>query len=438
MGGIVLDLGDIQGIVVRGYRLGCARFIFVKLGSPERGQQWIRRILGEITGADDWTETPTSCLNIVFSYAGLEALGVAPESLATFPIEFQEDLAKRAALVGNTGPSGPEHWEGGLGTDDVHALLILYAQTPGAVDAEANRQRAIFAQIGGIEEISSQDAAALAGNKEHFGYQDGITKIVIEGSGQQPTQGQPTIKAGEFILGHPDQRGEAAPVPQPPELGRNGSYLVYQRLYQDVAAFRRFLAETAEEVERDEEWVAAKLMGRWRSGAPIVLAPDADAPELADEPERNDNFNFKAMDPRGFLCPRGAHIRRVHPRDELAEAEQNRHLVQRRGLPYGPVLPEGAPDDGVDRGVVGVMVNASISRQFEFMQQVWINNRKFNDLGNERDPIAGNNDGTTDMTFHRRPISKVLRGIPRFVTVKGGGYFFAPSISALEFLSGNH
>jgi deferrochelatase/peroxidase EfeB len=141
-------------------------------------------------------------------------------------------------------------------------------------------------------------------------------------------------------------------------------------------------------------------------------------------------------DERGLDCPLGAHIRRANPRDTLDPKEQNRHLLMRRGLPYGPLLESSANDDGVDRGVAGVFVNASISRQFEFVQQKWFNDRKFHDLENDKDPLAGDHDGTCDMTIPAKPFLKRIRNLPRFTTVKGGGYFFAPGIAALKFLAG--
>jgi Dyp-type peroxidase family len=221
-------------------------------------------------------------------------------------------------------------------------------------------------------------------------------------------------------------------MPQPALLGRNGSYLVYRKLYQDVAAFRQFLRKEARD-PADEELLAAKLMGRWRSGAPLVLAPHADDPALADDPQRNSDFNYVNMDPNGLACPIGAHIRRANPRDSVHGANRNRLI--RRGLPYGPPLPEGAPDDGADRGVAVLFGNASISRQFEFVQRVWLNERKFGGLDNDKDPIAGDNDGCFDMTIQRRPFRRRISGLPRFVTVRGGGYFFAPGIAALRYLA---
>jgi Dyp-type peroxidase family len=258
---------------------------------------------------------------------------------------------------------------------------------------------------------------------------------VIEGSGIVPPPGhEPPVKAGEFVLGYPDETLELPEMPHPAALGRNASYLVYRKLYQDVAGFRRVLSREAHD-PAEVELLAAKLMGRWRSGAPLVLAPQRDDAALAADAHRNNDFTYGA-DSHGLACPIGSHIRRSHPRDTLSPTERNRHRVIRRGLPYGPVLPEGAPDDGVDRGLAAMIGAASISRQFEFVQHTWINNRKFQGLENDKDPITGDHDGTTDMTLPRKPFHKRIVGFPRFVTVRGGGYFFLPGISGVRYLAG--
>jgi Dyp-type peroxidase family len=311
-------------------------------------------------------------------------------------------------------------------------MIILFAQDPGELEAKSSQYRALIQQFG-VKELSAQDAVALPGPKDHFGYVDAISDMVIEGTREEPHPNKgPTIKPGEFFLGYPDETGGLPEMPKPDILGRNSSYLVYRKLYEDVGAFRVFLRQESNSVE-EQEWLAAKLMGRWRSGAPLVLAPNQDDPELAADRSRNNDFNYAEMDPQGLACPIGAHIRRVNPRDSVANVNRNRLL--RRGLPYGPQLGESQPDDGADRGVTIFFGNASIARQFEFVQRIWINDSTFNGLGKEKDPLLGANDGTTDMTIPRKPFRKRIKGLPRFTTVKGGGYFFVPGLQALRFLA---
>ena len=256
----------------------------------------------------------------------------------------------------------------------------------------------------------------------------------IEGTGIEPTPGSgPPIKAGEFILGYPDEDGPPTNLPQPEILSRNGSYMAYRRLQQHVGAFRDFLREQGGPAAGDQELLAAKLMGRWRSGAPLVLALEKDDLELANDPQRSNNFNYAEMDPQGYAVPLGAHIRRMNPRDTAVNIQ--RRKVLRRGATYGPPLPEGTPEDGVERGIAAFVICASLVRQFEFVQNVWVNDPNFHELGNEHDPMMGTQDGSFDFTIPKRPIRKKIKGLPAFTTVRGGAYFFIPGIKALQYLA---
>jgi deferrochelatase/peroxidase EfeB len=208
--------------------------------------------------------------------------------------------------------------------------------------------------------------------------------------------------------------------------------MAYRRLQEHVGAFRAFLSENAATPE-EQELLAAKLMGRWRSGAPLVLAPDKDDPQLGADRERNNDFDYGKMDPLGYAVPLGAHIRRMNPRDTAANV--NRRRMLRRGATYGPPLAGGQPEDGQDRGVAAFVLCASLVRQFEFAQNVWVNDRNFHELGNERDPIIDTQDGTLEFKIPKRPIRKKITGLPAFTTVRGGAYFFMPGLKALRWLS---
>jgi deferrochelatase/peroxidase EfeB len=208
--------------------------------------------------------------------------------------------------------------------------------------------------------------------------------------------------------------------------------MAYRRLEEHVGKFRDFLRANGNTAE-ERELVAAKLMGRWRSGAPLVLAPDKDDPALGADPQRNNNFNYKQMDPLGYAAPLGSHIRRMNPRDTAAN--MNRRRMIRRGATYGPPLSEDGPDDGKERGIAAFVICASLIRQFEFAQNVWINDRNFHELDNERDPIIGNQDGTLEFKIPRRPVRKKITGLPAFTTVRGGAYFFLPGLKALRYLA---
>ena len=294
----------------------------------------------------------------------------------------------------------------------------------------------LITQCKGVEVVSTLDLEAtppFGYAHDHFGYRDRLSLPVIEGSGEVPTPGSGApLKPGEFILGYPDENGPPANLPQPEILSRNGSYMAYRRLQEHVGRFRDFLRQHGQTSE-EQELVAAKLMGRWRSGAPLVLAPEKDDPALGADLQRNNDFNYKHMDPHGYAAPLGSHIRRMNPRDTAAN--MNRRRMIRRGATYGPHLPEDAPEDGVERGIAAFVICASLIRQFEFAQNVWANDRNFHELGNEHDPIIGTQDGTLEYKIPKRPIRKKITGLPAFTTVKGGAYFFLPGLKALRYLA---
>ena len=263
--------------------------------------------------------------------------------LATFPDEFRQGMAARAAILGDTGANHPDHWVGGLASPDLHAIVILFARDVPERERCVREHQQYAAQFPGVEALSTLDLEAtppLDYAHDHFGYRDRMSQPEIEGMGIEPTPGTGApLKPGEFFLGYPDENGDTGPLPQPEILSRNGSFLAYRRMDEHVGAFRDFLRANGATPE-EQELVAAKLMGRWRSGAPLVLAPTKDDPQLAADPQRNNNFDYGKMDPHGYAVPLGAHIRRMNPRDTAVN--MNRRRIIRRGGTYGPPLPEGA------------------------------------------------------------------------------------------------
>ncbi|MGH8883929.1 MAG: Dyp-type peroxidase [Egibacteraceae bacterium] len=421
-----LELGDIQGLAVRGYRMPCARFRSYRFAVPAAGRAWLGALVDPITTAAEWSEKPDACVNVALSYPGLEALGIEEDTLSGFPRDFVEGMAARGQdKLGDVGPNSPDLWEPAFRDRAVHALLMVWAQNEGALEVRLGEADALCPA--GVGLLDEQPAGALDDRREHFGYRDGISQPAIVGDGEpRPGQAGP-VQPGEFILGYPDEIEQTAGSELRRELRSNSTYLVYRKLRQDVAGFRALLRAHAHKAG-GEERLAAKLVGRWRSGAPIVLAPDTDDPALADDEKRNNDFNYERDDPRGLACPRGAHIRRSWPRVPGRE----RRLLIRRGLPYGPRLPEDAPDDGHDRGLVGMFLCANIQRQFEFVQQIWLNDPRFDGLSNGPDPLVGSG-GT--FTIQGRLLPRRVTGMPRFVTVRGGEYLLLPSVSALKWLA---
>lgn len=441
-----LDLPHIQGFVVRGYRLPVAGYLFLRIDDVARAAAWIAEITDEVITAATWSEKPESGVNLAFSFSGLRALGLPDASLAGFPEEFRQGMAARAELLGDVGESAPATWEGGLGTDQIHVLVMISAAHRDALAAHDRRLRAALQRSGGLSVVYDDLGAALPGGIEHFGFADGFAQPSIEGSGVDslPGQGAPVkddrwrpIAAGEFILGYADEQGVLPPAPPPAELSTNGSYVVYRKLRQDVAAFRRRLAESAKLYPGGEELLAAKIVGRWRDGTPIELSPRRPNPKIVADESRNNAFGY-AGDPNGARCPIGAHVRRANPRDSLPFEGKlvNRHRLLRRGVPYGDPLPPDAGDDERDRGVLFMCLQASIARQFEFIQSQWLNTGNAFGLAADQDVMLGLQDGTppNKMTIPGRP-PFFLGPLDRVVTVRGGEYFFAPGINGLVFLA---
>jgi len=436
---VTLELDDIQHILLTRTPAMTGRYEFLTFDTAKGGRAWLSELLDRVQSAADATETMDSSrrwITLAFTWTGLRALGVSEDALATFPDEFREGMAARADILGDTGPNAPEHWVGGLAGDDVHAIAILFARDDDEHRRCIGEHDKLVARCEGVRTVSYLDLNAnppFNYAHDHFGFRDRLSQPVIKGSGEEPTPGSGhALEPGEFILGYPDEYGPANNTPEPQVLSRNGSYMAYRRLQEHVGSFRAYLADNADTLEQ-QELLAAKFMGRWRSGAPLVLAPDADDPELGADPMRNNDFDYKLMDPHGYACPLGSHARRLNPRDTAHN--MNRRRMIRRGATYGPALPDGAPEDDADRGIAAFIICASLVRQFEFAQNVWINDRAFHELGNEHDPICGTQDGTLDFTVPKRPIRKVHKGIPAFTTLRGGAYFFLPGVTALGYLA---
>ena len=436
----MLELDDIQHFLMARPHAMVARYEFLSFKDPAAGRAWLAGIIEKvgIAGAvRSASATESRWVTVAFTWNGLRALGLDEASLATFPDEFRQGMVARAEVLGDTGANHPGNWADQTASPQLHAIVILFARDIAERERCKQEHEQFVTQCGGVEVLSSLDLAAIPPldyAHDHFGYRDRLSLPAIEGlAGDEPTPGSGhALKPGEFFLGYPDENGPPNELPKPEILSRNGSFVAYRRLEEHVGAFRDFLRQHGETPE-EQELIAAKLMGRWRSGAPLVLAPEKDDPALGADRQRNNNFDYGKMDPHGYAAPLGSHIRRMNPRDTAPN--MNRRRMIRRGGTYGPALPEGAPDDGVERGIASFVGCASLIRQFEFAQNVWINDKNFHELGNERDPIIGNQDGTLEFKIPKRPIRKKITGLPSFTTVRGGAYFFLPSLKALRWLA---
>ncbi len=380
----MLEIDDIQHFLLERPPARAARYEFLTFVTPEAGRAWLAEMVDNVSSGravrDDSSSSRTRWMTVAFTWRGLGALGIEAAALATFPDEFRQGMAARAPIIGATGANHPDNWSGGLADPALHAIVILFARDAAERDRWKEAHARLIAMSRGVHVLSSLDLDAISHEaREHFGYRDRLSEVPIEDTGIDPTPGSgPPIKAGEFFLGYADETGTCPTLPQPERLTRNGSYLAYVRLQEHVGVFRDFLRQHCRTRE-EQELLAAKMMGRWRSGAPLVLAPHQDEPELGADMQRNNDFDYGKMDPYGYGCPVGAHIRRMNPRDTAESVE--RHRMIRRGATYGPALPEGAPDDGVERGIAAFLGCASLVRQFEFAMNVWVNDPNFKDLG---------------------------------------------------------
>ncbi|HSE22726.1 MAG TPA: Dyp-type peroxidase [Pyrinomonadaceae bacterium] len=432
-----LELDDIQSGVLRPRPTPyVATYIGFRIDDRKAGRELMYRASQVVTSAAN----PTSPLadtwvSVALTFKGLEALGVPPESLASFSWEFRQGMAARYKDLGDTAESHPDKWEQPLGSSDLHVVLVAVSPDQQRLEAALDGPRKAYRNMSGIEAVWRQDCHALPDEKEPFGFRDGISHPAIEGSGIAGTNPrEKPLKAGEFVLGYTDEMGGVQKT-DPEILGRNGTYVVFRKLHQRVAAFRQYLRGNSNDLA-DEELLAAKMMGRWRSGAPLALCPFHDDPELGADSRRNNDFLFEQDDPSGLKTPGGSHIRRCNPRDASVAGVARIHRMIRRGTAYGPLLPEGIlEDDGADRGLMFAFVGAHLGRQFEFVQSQWVNDGVFFGAGDDKDPVIGSNENGGNFTLPRKPVRKRLQGIPQFVITRGGEYCFMPGLRALKWLS---
>lgn len=516
-----LDLLDIQGHVLRAYgrfHYPLARYIFLNIKDEAIGRDFVGAISKRVTTAVEWgsgpgqVEQPPWTVNVALTYQGLKQLGIPRSSLIGFSPEFVSGMKERKDILGDDGPSSPEHWDPiwrenrETREKDVHIFIALNAQFSKDSDLLGesynwllgvikDHQKGV-AVLGGHRGddgalLDYQDAKIVIENglptaKEHFGYTDGISDPVFEGvpydaeringRGKQMEDGSwAPLATGEFLLGHIDEAKEYPPAPNPILLSRNGTYMVYRKLHENVATFESYLDEHGKKFPGGKELLAAKFVGRWRdNGAPLTTAPDADSKAEFDkklkEAENKDdkkaiddllsNFTYD-NDMSGGKCPFSAHIRRINPRASLEMIEgdkpgslktnpnafdtpgalSNRRRLLRRGLPYGEVK-DRSKDDG-NHGIIIMMVNADINRQFEFVQQQWINYGNDFRAGNDKEIILGNHSAndkfSSKAVLQVNPDSDetpyILSKIPRFVETRGGDYFFIPSMTALRMIA---
>ena len=478
-----LDLADIQGFILRAYRMPMLRHFLLAVEDPGQARRQLGRLVGgdesdvpQITTAADWhvgfapgpgdnpadapRRKPDYCLNIGITWPGLVALELE-ERVPTLSFRsfgaFIEGAAQRAELVGDTGASSPGNWVGGFGTGDDHVLVTLHAISPEAMSSYSDRLCAWLAEENAFREIWRQDGMALIEmqdgqpvptGKVHFGYTDGISTPTIRGGPEtyHPDHQQP-CEPWLFVL---RDDAENYDVPEPRALGLNGSFAVFKQVETDVVGFEDFLQSNRDTI--DPELLAAKMCGRWRNGVPLALSPDTDSPAGGISAEQLNDFEYVnadgSGDPKGIHCPVGAHIRRVNPRGQPVAGQgvpggsNNSHRLVRRGLPYGPTYDPRQPYDGIERGMLFQFINANIENQYEFVLRRWVNDSEFAGAvrlhPRSRDPlISANTEAESIFVLPQGNGDPPLEitGFSSFVTTKAAAYLFLPSITAIEFIA---
>lgn len=447
-----IDFGDIQGFVLSSYsnNMPCANYLLLNIANATSCRRWITQITGSITNGKD--RKSDFALNIAFTASAFRKFGFTPDNLLTFSVPFQEGMNTlvRQQLLGDSGDSAHEKWLWGNDKFPVDILLLLFATGEDELNTQLEILKTGIFENGGISISKLLFAGRQPDSKEHFGFLDGIGQPIIEGMGRETSQlsrtGHATvIKAGEFILGHENEMRTIDPLPVMngmPAFGLNGTYLVFRQLEQHVHLFWKFLQETTSDnfgisLPADQIKLGAKIVGRWPSGAPLTIYPDKDpaGPSIVNQENK---FNFSQEDPAGFGCPIGAHIRRTNPRDSLFNDKTKslmtvkRHRIIRRGRSYGHRIDNVFTDDQQERGLHFICLNNSIERQFEFIQQNWVNNRSFGALYNETDPLIGQRNDENVFSTQGCPARTRIHNLPEFVTTRGGAYFFMPGIIALK------
>lgn len=513
------DRGQMQGLITSAYgHMVHTGYLFLRLvGAPADAAAWLRGLLaaGHVMTSRTWRPDrnlpktkPDYAVNVAFTHAGLKAWRVDGQTLKSFSPAFMEGPAnsERAASLGDSGAERPDLWEfGGKEENAVHLVVVVHATTADErarvisilkSDLKMDGRDALQPVAGdqlGAHMIYSDPVRGSRVVKEHFGFNDGISQPELRGlkkdSGNRSAAGQNTCAAGEFVLGYPDEYGFYPPTPlthrsrdrggmlpespyraEHPEyvdFGYNGTYLVYRKMTQDVASFWGYLKEQCRQLFGKEDpqtvlWLAAKMVGRWPNGVPLVEAPDL--VDMTRYCGHLNHFMFAESDPDGSACPFGSHVRRVNPRDQLKPGTPRqslqmtrRHRLIRRGSTFGEPLfdlsildnPQDVralekllrlEDDGRERGLHFFCVNASIRRQFEFVQQSWSVSRTFNGLRDDPDPVVGDAgsrvcDLEDGFEIPGNPQSLRLKSLHRFTRTRASAYFFLPGLDTLRYLS---
>jgi len=462
-----IELDDIQGMIVRGYgKLYKTAYFLLKVNEAAKAKSWLKEISPLIDSADVKVKAEKT-LHVAFTPSGLNALGMSKKNIAAFPTPFREGMSteNRNRILGDYGDSGPQNWRWGANQSELDILLIFHAPTDDSLNTFIEEQKKVLTHNGGVVLINELKGYLPKDNKEPFGFHDGISQPIIKGSGR-PGPENDIIATGEFLLGYKNEHNQYPFSPLLEEnqgnltlltddiagsgkkdLGKNGTFMVFRQMQQHVDKFWDSMEgktknEDGSINEKAKVKLAAKCIGRWPSGASLVNFPDNDPGGDLE----NDDFGYADQDPDGLKCPFGSHLRRNNPRDSFRwyDKEQSlkvtkRHRIIRRGRTYE--IPTNDKTKKNEIGLQFICFNTNLELQFEFIQHAWSNNNQLRHLTNDIDVVIGAppekdpNGKTAQFTVQAEPVNEYYEGWERFVTIKGGEYFFFPSISVINFIS---
>ena len=491
-----VDYDDIQGLVRFAFgKMDGASFYLVHIKDVSAARTWLTS--AHITSARELKPPPETALQVGFTVAGLRALRVPEEAIAGFAPEFLAGMTEesRSRRLGDVGENAPCKWRWGHADRVPHLVIMMYGKKDALADCEKEFKGPSWdVAFEVLDRLGTDDL----GEVEPFGFVDGISQPAVDWDAQRQIKGDQLIYSnlvslGEFLLGYSNEYNEytdrplldwdskgatgllpALDQPQKKDLGRNGTYLVMRQLVQDVRGFWQFADKVAESNGAQRRRLAEKMVGRALDGKPLV--PLQQQPIEGVGPEQKDigynQYTFET-DPVGERCPLGAHVRRANPRnadfpnkvtgkishliqtfgfgrkglrDDLMSPTRF-HRLLRRGREYGPGLSEAKalqppePGEG-ENGLHFICINANIARQFEFVQGAWLISTKFDGMSEESDPMMGDRvpvAGCPSPDQFSIPRESGLRercsGLPQFITVRGGAYFFLPSLRALKYFA---
>ena len=477
------DVKNIQGLIMRGYTHPYSCHLLYSFTNPKvktspDTKTFFKTLYPQVQSAEDWgSNKPKMMLNIGLTCNGIQALNVFkdPTSITKFPSEFQTgpwppDSDSQLSLgdVGDAKSDPSLWWFRNFKNEDLHCVVHIYGLTQPDLDKLVSVV-AKAAKTCGLRELfalkdkkSRLTQSQLPNDEIHFGYRDGISEPALDwnqGAGNETQEDLNNFLIGYDLDNSLIQPGPSNPPPdEATSFASDGCYNAFRILYQDVAAFNTLLAQHASKVaaiiggtqEQAQEWIAAKLCGRWRNGSPLMLSPDKPDPATQDaedfgyvEPgDSSPNHDVES----GFKCPFSAHTRVANPRDQDLVSPDTTNFpprIARRGMPYGLPL-NSTKDDGVDRGLIGIFLCGSLSGQFEKIYG-WMNSNDFSSVfpsyPSPQDAVLGNRntqDGQVVTSFlipmpDNRDITFTLSD---FIVTRGTAYCLLPSLTSLRLLAG--